>query len=104
MTEPEMELAIKGERRDVIFDAIQAGVLATVVTVFAIRHDIAVMAIAAALLGARLSSIASRYRVIRWMRIVQSQDAVIEQLLKSAMEEIPPPRPQAPRGPKNGRI
>lgn len=100
----DVDQVIKDERRAVVFDAIQAGLFATTVTVFAIRGDVVIVALIAMLLGSKLSSIVSRYRVIRWMRVVQTQDAVIEQLARAVDAEIPAPRPAAPRGPPNRRI
>lgn len=95
--------SVKQEKREIALDAIMVGVLAAMTLVLrSLEAEWWIVLACAILCGMRLGVLSVRFRIMDWMDIVHRQEAVIEQLLNQVEDQIPTPKPTAPRPPKNG--
>jgi Kef-type K+ transport system membrane component KefB len=73
------EAMIKQEKRSIVVDALFAGFyMAGLIICKYVGSEWYMIAMTAAGVGSRFTSIASRVRVMRWMGLVQKQEAVVE--------------------------
>lgn len=77
----ETQKMIVQERRRIVYDAMFSGLFLACIGVDALLGFDGWAMVPAFFLGSRLKQLGDRARTIRWMELVQRQDAVIEQLL-----------------------
>lgn len=96
----DIESMLKQEKRSIFVDALFVGLYVAVVCLSRyVGTEWYLTAMAACGVGARLTSVSSRIRIMHWMGLVQRQDAVIE-LLTQAVDNGAPQIVVA--APKNG--
>lgn len=95
----DIEAMLKQEKRSIAVDALFVGFYIAVLCIMRYTgSEWYWCTMVGAGIGARLTAISSRFRVMHWMGLVQRQEAVIE-LLTTVVESTPQPVVSTP---KNG--